>query len=315
MPDDDPHEQQLIDVLIDACPAVHEALAIGPGDDAAWVREGRVITADTMVEGVHWDARLSPEDVGWKLVAVNASDLGAMGARPRWAVLSLALPDPADLDWVRAFSRGLALGLRHFGMDLAGGDTVRAGDTNTVATLTAGGEARHPVRRSGGQPGHLVFVTGALGGAAGGLISDKPGLLEALARPAPPVRFGVALGESGIVRAMMDLSDGLAADLPRLCQASQCGARIDATAIPMHPDLPKRARRLTLTGGEDYELLFTVEEQDVDQLLPLARGHNVQITQIGHLSEGRGPTLLDGSWPNPDFAHFERLETEDEGAA
>jgi thiamine monophosphate kinase len=82
----------------------------------------------------------------------------------------------------------------------------------------------------------------------------------------------------------------------------------------MHPDLPKRARRLTLTGGEDYELLFTVEEEDADQLLTLARGHGVQVTQIGQLTEGETPMLLDGSWPNPDFAHFERLETEDKAA-
>ena len=315
MPDDEPHEQQLINVLVDACPAMHDALTIGPGDDAAWVRDGRVITVDTMVEGVHWDDRLSAEDVGWKLVAVNASDLGAMGARPRWAVLSMALPQATDKAWVHHFARGLSMGLRHFGMDLAGGDTVRSNNDQIVVTLTAGGEAHKPVRRAGGRPGHPIFVTGVLGGAAAGLQSDKATLLKSLARPAPPVGFAVALADNGLAQSMMDLSDGLSADLPRLCRASRCGARIDSAKLPTHPDMPHRKRGLALTGGEDYELLFTVEEEDIERLLSLARSHNVQVTQIGRLTEDDGPKLLDGSWPAPDFAHFEPIDPASEGAA
>ena len=289
---------------------------MGIGDDGAVLPDGTVLSMDTMVEGRHWDQRLSPADVGWKLAAVNASDLGAMGARPQWALLSLAVPDPLDTTWLMAFRDGLLEGLDHFGLTLVGGDTVAA-PVRTL-TLAVGGRASHPVLRSTGRAGDDVYVTGTLGLAAEGFYSPAPSPLAraALARPRPPVDLGIALAEKSLATAMMDLSDGLRADLDRLCLASQVSAEIDPAAVPGVPDLSWR-----LAFGEDYQLLFTANKTSRSAVESLSETAGVLITRIGTLTAPHPdphpdphdqrtgpfqPRLIGMNWPDPLFNHFRR---------
>lgn len=276
---------------------------LGPGDDAAVRPAGaaEALTIDTMVEGTHWDDHLSPEDVGWKLVAVNASDLGAMGAEPEWALLALTLPEPLDLGWVDGFARGLGAGLRHFGLHLAGGDTTR-GPTR-VASLTVGGRLGGPaLRRSGARPGDELWVTGVLGRAAEGLLAaaPRPEALGHLRRPQPPVGLGVALRAAGCVHAMMDLSDGLHRDLGRMCGASGVGATVQAAALPGDAGLAEK-----VAFGEDYELLFAAPPEAGATIRALAARMGVRVTVIGRVEAVTGLRIVDApGWPAPLFQHF-----------
>ncbi len=272
---------------------------VGIGDDGAVLRDGTVLTVDTMVEGVHWDDKLTPEDVGWKLVAVNVSDLGAMGAKPAWALLAMALPSPLDMTWTERFREGLFEALNFYDLPLIGGDTV-SGPTRTL-TLTVGGKAAHPVLRSTGKPGDDVYITGELGLAAAGFLdpAPTPAARAALCRPTPPVRFGVALAESGLVTAMMDLSDGLREDLATLCRASSVGAEIDPAQVPGAADLAHR-----FSFGEDYQLLFTAPPDARSAVESLSRSQAVPIARIGRLTAGGPVRLLGASWPAPLYTHF-----------
>ncbi len=271
----------------------------GIGDDAAVLDLGNAVTTDTMVEGVHWDARLSPADVGWKLVAVNVSDLGAMGARPRWATLALTLPRPLDRAWVRDFYAGLADALDHFGVRLVGGDTTRG--PGRLVSLTVGGEVRRPVLRSGGRPGDELWVTGELGLSAQAFLRAGAGA-EAVAwfrRPRPPVSFGVALAEAGLATAMMDLSDGLAIDLCRLCRASGCGALVDPAALPGTGTIAER-----VAFGEDYQLLFAASAGGARAICSLAEELEVPVSKVGCLTESAAVQLAGEEWPPAGFGHF-----------
>jgi thiamine-monophosphate kinase len=302
----DPGEAAVIDALLSGLPPTGFcAPGAGPGeDDCAVLPDGTAITADTLVEGVHFDHRLSPADVGWKAVAVNASDLGATGATPQWCTLCLSLPRPLDLGWVRGFREGLHEALQHFGLTLIGGDTTRSPGPRVV-TLTAAGHAPRPVLRGGGRPGDRLWVTGALGGAAAGHDFGGEGLF-ALRRPHPPVAFGAAVGRAGLARAMMDLSDGLAADLPRLCARSGVGAEVDPAALPVHPALRGRPDPLPwmVSWGDDYELLIAAPPAQDVALSALAARHKVSLTPIGALTVPPGVHLIGRPWPAPCFAHF-----------
>jgi len=275
-------------------------LRIGIGDDAAVFEDGRVVTVDTMVEGVHWDERLDPSDVGWKLVAVNVSDVAAMGAQPEWAVLALSLPTPLDREWLHRFREGFQAACERWGVALVGGDTTRS--SVRTATLTIGGRAARPVLRSGGRPGDDVWVTGTLGLAAEGFLAQapRPEALARLRRPEPRVSFAAALAASGLANAMMDLSDGLRADLGRLCAASGCGAVVDPTAVPGDAPFPWR-----VAFGEDYELVFTADANRRDAVRSLSIMQDVPIARVGQLESGSGLRLADGArWPAPLFTHF-----------
>ena len=274
------------------------------GDDAAVTADGLALTVDTLVEGVHFDARLSAEDVGYKSLAVSVSDLASVGAVPQWALLSLALPD-ADAAWTTSFAEGLALACGLWGVRLLGGDTVRTSGPRVIS-VTAGGQCTGtPMSRQGARPGDAIWVTGTLGQAGEGWSSATPSdeALAALRRPCPPVAFALDLHTSGVARAAMDLSDGLARDLPRLCQASGVGARIDADALPGQPPASADGPDLRLSGGEDYQLLFTTAAEDAT-IAVLGARHRTRVTRIGTIVSGHGPTLLDGTWPPPAFAHF-----------
>lgn len=296
---EDPDEAWVVRTFTGLGPAL-PGLQVGVGDDAAVLANGQLLTTDVMVEGVHWDARLSAEDVGWKLVAVNVSDIGAMGGRPTWALLGLCLPRPLDRAWVLSFSEGVRAACARFGVTLVGGDTTRA--PVRFASLTVGGHAARPVLRSGARPGDRLWVTGELGRAAEAFLSPAPAAAAAawLRRPVPPIAFGAALGEAGLATAMMDLSDGLAMDLARLCAASGVGADVRGEALPGRRPLDWRT-----SFGEDYELLFTAPPSAHAAVASLAERQQVAVTEIGEITADPR-ARLDGAstWPAPLFTHF-----------
>ncbi len=292
-----------------ALPARSHAPWIGPGDDAAVAPLGDTVTVDTLVEGVHWDDRLSPADVGFKSLAVSVSDLAAMGAAPRWAVLSLALP-PGREAWARAFADGLGEAAVRWGVALIGGDTVR-GPGRVVITLTVGGAlVAAPLQRRGARPGDVVWVTGRLGLAGAGWRRERPSdeALRALRRPEPPLAFALALARARLAHAAMDLSDGLFADLTRLAAASGVGAEIRAADLPGADELDGPLHPETLrdqcVGGEDYGLLLTAPPTATRPLRALADAYGVRLTDVGRVTATPGVTLHGADWPAPTFEHF-----------
>ncbi len=253
---------------------------VGLGDDAAVleVTPGAALVAavDTLVAGVHFRLDWStPADVGWKAVAVNVSDLAAMGAEPRWILVSLAAPRGTPAEVLEGFYAGLVEACADWGAELVGGDTV--GAEQLVITVTALGEVvGKPLLRTGAVPGDLLAVTGPLGLAAAGvnlLLAQKPeGLapedalpcIEAHRRPRARVDAGRALREAG-AHAALDLSDGLLSDVRRLAEASGVGVEIDADMVPVAPEVRRvaevrgwDARRIAIAGGEDLELLVAL---------------------------------------------------------
>jgi len=281
-------------------------LVLGMGDDAAVIRtragEDWVITTDMLLEGVDFrEGWLTPAQLGHKALAVNLSDLAAMGARPRFYLVALGVPPSTAESWIVSFYRGMsALGERHRAV-LLGGDLSRSAGGAQV-TVTAIGVARRGrlLRRSGGKPGDWLYVTGVLGRSAAGLRlllsrrlrGSTPREREALRThkmPLPRCAAGQWLAASGLVRAMMDLSDGLSADLPRLCRASGTGAELHADRIPLF----EAARHwgaspldLALNGGEDFELLFAVPERAVEELRRTYPRRFPPIAAIGRLTRG-----------------------------
>lgn len=280
-------------------------LAVGPGDDAAVLADGTVLTTDLLVEGVHFDDRLSGADIGWKAVAVNASDIGAMGAAPTWMVLDLATP--ADDAWLHDFGRGLEAACAEFRVDLIGGDTTGTPGPRFVGITMAGRATGPLLRRSGARPGDVVLVTGIPGLAAAGYLHATPAAAarDALRCPRPPVRLAQAAAP--LLSAAMDLSDGLAADLPRLAAASGIGARLDPAALPDHPALHDGlhpARSLQLAGGDDYALLMACPPGNVAAVKALANTHGVRVTAIGRFTDDPDARPTDGAWPAPPWLHF-----------
>lgn len=263
------------------------ATAAGAGgleDDAALIDapEGRrlVVTTDSMVEGVHFPGDGPPGLIARRLLRTNLSDLAAMAARPEGYLLNLALPGRIDDPWLKGFAAGLAADQEEFGLSLFGGDTVATPGALTLS-VTAFGSAAAPVRRSGARPGERVFVTGPIGDGHFGLKAvrgelDAPRLAERYWLPTP--RFGAAEGAT----AAADISDGLIADLGNICRASGVGAVIDLEAVPLSPEvaaLGAQARLEALTGGDDYELVFTARESAA---IP-----------VGRIVAGEGVTVLD----------------------
>ncbi|MCB9668220.1 MAG: thiamine-phosphate kinase [Alphaproteobacteria bacterium] len=269
---------------------------IGIGDDATVLPDGTVWSMDVLVEGVHFDARLAPEDVGYKAVAVSVSDVAAMGALPCWVLLGVSVP--ADDAFVEGLTAGVAEACRHFGVALAGGDTTRSPGARVITGVVGGRCAARPLLRSGGRPGDDVWVSGALGAAGAGWSRSTPPdwALAALRRPEPPVELAVTLAREGLATAAMDLSDGLATDLARLCRASGCGAEIDSAALPRPHDVSVRE---ATRGGEDYQLLFTASPAHRTRIAALG-----DVTRIGQLTAGPAVWLDGGDWPTVLFAHF-----------
>jgi len=277
---------------------------IGVGDDGAVLvphasRELVVVT-DTLVEGVHFPVDSAATSIGHRAFAVNLSDLAAMGAEPAWGLLALTLPR-ADEDWLEQFARAAGDLCRRHGVALVGGDTTRGPLTITV-TLMGLVPIGVALERGGGQPGDAIFVSGSPGDAAAGLALEQNRLHVADAMsaqilrdrflfPTPRCELGLAL--RGLASACIDVSDGLGGDLEKLCAASGCGAEVDAAALPISEPLAKAvgrelAREYALTGGDDYELIFTVPLARLGAMnAAIARGLG-PVTRIGSLVSGNG---------------------------
>jgi thiamine-monophosphate kinase len=272
-------ENNLIQLLKHRYPFKSAQLKAGIGDDAAVIEpkgaaEFWLITTDMLVESIDFHLKwMSPRQLGRKSIEVNLSDLAAMGARPRFFTVSLAIPSDTPKRWILDFHDGLTEKGRAFGAFLIGGDLSRA-EKHIVISITALGESqnRKVLYRSGGKPGDLIYVTGSLGCSAAGLkLLQDPGIkgpagfrkqaLQAHLDPEPRCAAGLWLAQSGLVSCMMDLSDGLSMDLPRLCAASGTGAEIHVRLLPVFHEAAVwdlDPVELALHGGEDYELLFAV---------------------------------------------------------
>jgi thiamine-monophosphate kinase len=257
---------------------------LGIGDDAAAWRVGKgveVCTTDTVVEGVHFTRETTPwRDLGWKVLVANLSDVAAMGASPLYAVVTLGLPEDLPVEVIDDLYAGMLEGCRAYGTQIVGGDIVNS--INMFCSVTMNGVcAAEPLTRSAARPGDVVAVTGPLGASAGGLRlllarskDQSPavqGLIRAHRRPEPHLEEGQRLLRAG-VRCAMDVSDGLAADLSKLCRASGAGAKLYAAEVPVAPflrdALPDQARDLAIGGGEGYQLIFTGPRYLIDQVLP-----------------------------------------------
>jgi thiamine-monophosphate kinase len=297
-------------------------VALGIGDDAAVldVAAGRqlVACADTLVAGVHFPLDTAPEDLGWKSLAVNLSDLAAMGAEPAWALLALTLPEP-DASLVAAFAEGFAELARAHDVALVGGDTTQGPLSITVTAfgvVPVGGA----LRRGGARAGDAVFVTGTLGDAAGALRQLQDGVAPAerlrakLNRPEPRIAAGLAL--RGIASACIDVSDGLLADLGHACVASGAGAELDADALPMSSALTAAfdratCRDLALAGGDDYELCFTAPAERQTEIAAALAQAGCRATRVGRIVAGSGVRALDaaGNPIAPGRAGWEHFAT------
>ncbi|WP_458071457.1 thiamine-phosphate kinase [Rhodanobacter sp. BL-MT-08] len=289
---------------------------LGIGDDAAVLAvpagQELVVAIDTLVEGVHFPSGTSAVDIGWKALAVNLSDLAAMGATPAWALLALTLPEP-DQAFVEGLAEGFAQLAKPHRLALVGGDTTRGPLSISVAVhgFVAPGKA---LMRSGAKVGDAVLVTGTLGDAAAGLHalahplavedqrSDARDLLVArLNRPMPQLAAGSALRD--LAHACIDVSDGLIADLGHICTASGVGAEIDASLLPLSPSLiaiydDASAQQFALTGGDDYELCFTVPMNRLADVQSDLSRLGCGVTRIGRIVEGQGVSVrgVDGQW-------------------
>lgn len=294
--------------------ATHPA-ARGLLDDAA-VIDGLVLTHDSIAEGVHYLSTDPPASVGWKLVAVNLSDLAAKGAEPMAALMSVALG--RDSEWEDRFLDGVAAALESYGLPLVGGDSfaLPAGAPRVLGLTAIGRAGPATPSRSGGRPGDRLWVAGTLGNAVAGLealIADPRAhgpLVDSYRRPVPLLGAGRAL--AGMAHAMMDISDGLLLDLSRLAQASGCGASIDLDALPL--SAAYRARRgegregrlAAATGGDDYALLAALPA-DLDPRLTLSSPDTPILTPVGYLVAGEGLSLFDrvGEVPLPERLGYE----------
>jgi thiamine-monophosphate kinase len=289
------------------------AVRVGIGDDAAvWQpRSGyqTILTCDWFLEDTHFLVdRHPPESVGWKCLARALSDIAAMGADPRCFLLSLALPKEREGKWLKRFLKGLRSASRSLKCPIAGGDTTRRGQI--LINLTAIGECRRgrAVLRSAARPGDVLFVTGRLGEAEYGLRLLKSGAEPSDPRvqkhlyPKPRLAVGRWLAERKLATAMMDLSDGLSTDLPRLCAASNLGAlieqhRIPCVSISRTPGAPDRKRfdpiELATNGGDDYELLFAVSKNRAERLPRVIAG--VTVARIGEITANKKIVIVNSN--------------------
>lgn len=283
---------------------------LGIGDDAALlpVTPGMelAISTDTLVAGRHFFADADPYGIGWKTLAVNLSDLAAMGARPRWALLAITLPN-ADESWLDAFSHGLHACAKAFHTELVGGDTT-GGELSCTVTILGEVPPGKALRRDHAKAGDDIWVSGWLGEAALGLTAlqgrvDLPAdalsiCRAALERPAPRVGLGLALREAA--HAAIDISDGLLADLGHILERSGTGAELYFDELPAHPTLTHFldqdwARDCLLAGGDDYELCFTALPERRGEIEAIGDRLGLKLSRIGRIKADGGLKLLDGS--------------------
>jgi thiamine-monophosphate kinase len=276
-------------------------VVLGVGDDAAVLAvDGLMaVTVDTLVEGVHFPDGFAPHLLGSKLMAVNLSDLAAMGARPRWCTLALTLPKADEL-WLDGFSRGLFELADRYAVSLVGGNLAR-GPLNLTLQLMGSVERAALLTRGGGHVGDDIYVTGTLGDSSAGIAlikertaapqgSAAAALKERFYRPVPRVEAGLALGP--LATAAIDISDGLLADLGHLCKASACGATLDVERVPVSAELlslfpPQEALAHALGGGDDYELCFTAPPSRAAAVEAALEATGTPVRRIGQLVAGQ----------------------------
>ncbi|MGE9551870.1 thiamine-phosphate kinase [Erwinia amylovora] len=320
-------EFELIARYFDRVTSSRRDVEKGIGDDCALLtlpeKQTLAISTDTLVEGVHFLRDIHPSDLGYKALAVNLSDLAAMGADPAWLTLALTLPEVNEA-WLKDFSDSLFELLDYYDMQLVGGDTTRGPLSLTLGIhgLVPQGRA---LKRSGARPGDWIYVTGTLGDSAAGLallqhhrkINDPvahEALIKRHLRPMPRILQGQALRD--LATSAIDLSDGLISDLRHILKASDCGARLNLDTLPLSAVMkqhfePDQALRWALSGGEDYELCFTVPEINRGAL-DVALGHyGVPFTCIGQMApQSDGLVLLQSGKPVESdlkgFDHFGR---------
>ncbi|MEW8427467.1 MAG: thiamine-phosphate kinase [Candidatus Thiodiazotropha sp.] len=296
---------------------------LGIGDDAALIRVPKgmdlALSVDTLVAGVHFFPEIPPADLGYKVLAVNLSDLAAMGAEPAWVTLALTIPQIDD-QWIAGFCSGFTELATRFDLQLVGGDTT-AGPLSVTVQVQGLIPAGEGLRRSGAVAGDDIYVTGGLGDAALALRCKQQGtdqredmeqLSMRLDRPVPRVEAGIAL--RGIASSAIDISDGLVADLGHILKSSGVGARVTLDNLPMSPAVAAALEEsgdwaMVVAGGDDYELCFTVPPERRDQLAEIEKQAGVAITRIGVVEARAGLRCLhgDGSLWQPDRGGFEHF--------
>ena len=298
----------LIDLLAEMVGGVQdEHLLIGIGDDAAaWQGDASIqlATVDSFIQDVHFPSGIASwQELGWKAMAANLSDIAAMGGVPRYALASLALPEDTEVDDVTALYTGMLDLAQQYGVAIIGGDISRAPIVIITVTVLGSSQRKPLLTRSAAKPGELIAVTGYLGAAAAGLEMLKKKLQfdpqatacfkQAFLHPSPRIAEGQLLLEQG-VKTAIDLSDGLISDLSQIGKASQVGARVEVDQVPVEPAVKvgfgERALEMALAGGEDYELLFTAKAEVIDKVKQSA---SCPITVIGEIVAGKGVTVVD----------------------
>ena len=286
---------------------------LGLGDDAALVDcpagQRLIVTTDAIVEGVHYLADDPPDLIARKLLRVNLSDLAAMAARPLHYLLTTALPAALGEDWLRGFAKGLGEDQRRYAIDLLGGDSVMTpGPAVLSLTMIGATAAGTEVRRRGARPGDAIWVSGTLGDAFLGLevlrgrhpalaAEHRAALVARYRLPEPRTELGPQL--AGIADAMIDISDGLLADLGHICEASDAAAVVELAALPLSPAAQAvvaaepSIRPLLAAGGDDYELLFTAPENAASAIAGLAARLGLPLAPIGRIEPGAGVRLVD----------------------
>ncbi|HKG58907.1 MAG TPA: thiamine-phosphate kinase [Pyrinomonadaceae bacterium] len=314
-------EFDFINLLRQRVASSSQSIVTGIGDDAAVFRNNSgketVISTDLLVEDIDFRRTTTPPYLlGHKALAVSLSDLAAMGSRPLWSLISIGVPEDVwESDFIDRFYDGWLELANRYAVQLIGGDTSRTNERMVIDSIAIGEcSAGMAVKRTGATPGDRIFVTGSLGAAAAGLRLIERGanlgdedlqkldhvLLRQL-RPEPRVGWGIVLGEERIASAMIDLSDGLSSDLNHLCAASNTGALIDASLLPIDERVVELCGRraldplqLALHGGEDFELLFTVKPENVARLPRRVDG--VEIKRIGEVTEANaGVKISEGT--------------------
>jgi len=294
----------------------------GIGDDGAVLipSQGRdlISVVDTLVYGIHYPETLAPEDIGYRAVAVNLSDVAAMGARPRWMTLALTLAD-SEPAWLDGFARGLFAAADEHALALVGGDTTRGTETVISVQIIGDVDPGKAMLRAGAQPGDTIYLSGSIGDAAAGLSILQSGLprsddvdylIRRFTRPAARIEVGAAI--SAIAHAAIDLSDGLYSDLGKLLAASSVAGSLELADIPLSSHITNLmgeddALRFALGGGDDYELCFTASVAE-DEIGAIRESSGVAITRVGQVLEGSGLQCLrngdEYGYQDAGYRHF-----------
>lgn len=296
-------EFTIIDQYFKSISAQAEGVVEGPGDDCAILSFPAgfeaCLSTDTLLEDVHFPRGCPPSVIASRTLGANLSDLAAMGAKPHSFLLALTLPE-ADETWLRGFSEALSALIKIYDLPLVGGN-LSQGHLSLSVTIIGVAPVGRAVRRVGAKAGHDIFVTGTLGDAAQGLERVKAGdyggyLASRYCAPTPRLEAGIVLRE--YASAMIDISDGLMADLGHICESSELGAVIESVHLPLSKELlaslsQERATQMALFAGDDYELCFTVDPLNADKMLAALKETEVKVTRIGQMRAGQEVVAVD----------------------